>query len=730
MAKAKTAKGGKVPWKNKKEREEYIVRFVLKMCSNAERETLAARQSWEENHQLFQGNQDFGKEREDNPAMSKVFMHEFAPIIRRAANAAQNIIFENKDFISVTGPGGIQDYDIFTKIQEKIIRHYIKQMKFENKFYEFCLAGGIYGMATWKITITRESKFTPEIVIAEIEDANKDEIGDSDTPRNFDLSSDEAVQAGVEEAIASILGAQAEITAFPTVVGKKISELKLDLQYINPLLHYYEPGIEDPNESMWRADRIYKKFYQIEGNFNSGIFEKDKRQALMDMGDYRGGSKSGTSTSSLEGYRWQIGNLQTLPNQHTPNVELLDYTGPLLGENGEILEEARHFIIGNQSVLLRDKPNRYFHRKPPYLTTVFNKVPGKASGAGIADGAKDKQVLINDLYSLLVDMIRKDVHGALAVQLDKIVDHSQLDGGIKPGQVIATFGAKPQDVFSQIPLNSNVTPQVHQVIEKLSLGAQKSSGVGTQTSNPSSRARITATETSFNQQQTEESVRVLAHALDVDCIEPLAHLTKDLALQYGFDKAALDELHIQGVLTKDEYMMISNISMIERFNEVKRRVQISVKGFRHSLERDKFLARTAEFIRTVSFIPSAVEQFEWNNVIRDITEAYGFDSDKWLPRNTPQDKAREEGKLLANNQQVGISPNDEDAAELLIHYQQLIEGANDAIASHIIMHIESASQKGAQIPPPPPEAAQLLGIGGPQQEQPQQQEGAFQGLPQ
>lgn len=693
-------------FRDKAQRESHIVEFVPQLIRNSEQETIPDRKRWREAEGLFAGKQDWGQENEMSDWQSRVFLHEYAPIIREAATQVTNQIFERSEFVNLV-PSADGSYDL-AKIREKMIRYYIERIDLVQKFPEWCIAGCIYGFATWKMEPTLCTYYKPELVIDEIEEEYGKQIkGIKDIEQQNVLlpESLETMKGELERSIAKIFDFEGYKP--PQIKAKKRLEMVPTLKLMNPFNYFWMADVA-MNDSPWQADRSYSKFFQSIPLFETNYYDKSKREDLMKS---RSSSQTGAISSNYSQKSFQRDQLQQA-DRYMPDVEIINYYGPLLDTNGDIIEEHCHFVIGNGKVLLRDSINLSWKKKAPYFSTVFNVRPFKPTGAGIADAAFDQQKIINNLFSLFLDSLQLDVYAPKAVNYDMLVDQSQIEGGIRPGELIGVFGGKAADAFSEVPRSANSASELFQTIEMLKLSGQKGASVNTMTSNPASRARISSAEINSNDGRRMQSISALGREIDQTCIEELVGRIDDMVLQHGFSNDNLELLASKGILTQSEYMMVANMSQTTRFVEADGHFKLEVRGFRAAMEREKFLSKAAELMQQIAQMPPPVqERLEWNRVLKDIVESYGFDSNAWIKQNSPIDKAREENELLKLNQFVEVWEQDEDAAHLPAHYEAILKyGPVPSLIAHTTGHINRMMQRGEPLPPPPPEVAQVLGL--------------------
>lgn len=683
----------------------------------SEQETMPTRNIWRRNDDLFLGKQDWGPEADREDWRSRLFIHEYAPIIREAATAAQNQIFSRSDFVNLVA-GDNADPE-FAEILKKLILYYLDEVGFSQKFYEWCLCGGIYGFATWKIFIQNKLVWKPEVLVEMVEKVTGKAISGvkaANKDRFLMPGSVEEYQAGVEKALSGIFGPSGESAGYRRSIGpKKNLELSLNLDLVNPFNFFWEPDINDINESPWFAEKMHKKWPEVVALLEAGELDSKKRARILKDSSSRPGSTFATS-ETYESQKLRQKEQFSTQSQYWVTPELFEYFGPILGNDGDIIDEAQHVIIANGRFVVKDARIGYWNQKAPYRSAIFNRKPFKPTGVGIADAAVNSQIVGNELFSLFVDALRMDVYAPLGVNDDMLSNRSQIDAGIRPGEIIHLYNGSAKDAFSELPKSSNTAPELFQTLEFLKLAGQKGSSINTMTSNPSSRARISAKEVQSNDGRRIENLNALGFEIDVNGIEPVIDQLKKLGIQFGFSASNLQLLASKGILSDAEYQMVAGMTPQERFEEAMKNMKVEIRGFRAAIERDQYLARLGECTQQINQMPPDVQQMiDWKYLVKEFATAYGLKADKIIRMSDERDRAREENVFLMTGQMVMTTPNDDDPAHLPQHYMAFMNsGGNPAIAQHIMMHMQAAQGKGLPIPPPPPEVAGPLGLPDPQ----------------
>lgn len=703
---------------SQEERDNYICTFVSERQGHSERETKEDRDRWVTAHMMFAGKPPVTTERSQNRWMSSPAMPEFTATVRRSAAALQDLIFERADFFNLEA-GHLGDEEL-ARIIEKIIRCYLHKVDFENSTYEYLLIGNTYGIAVRKLCVQPELEWRPEIVVQRVDDQEaKDRKGlgkMASAPTPAELTGDpEELEGRIVSAFDALFG-EGESSGpkyTRTLQPKKRLTFKIALEFPNLFNFFFDPDAKDINKSPYYIERHYLHYHQLLPSADANVIDKKKLESLKGS-QFNSMDAAGVNiNSSYTGQKMNLRDQMTETTSTLPLVELLEYYGPLLDCDGDIIEENRVYLVGNRKVLLRDAANGYFSQKAPYHAAVFSRIPFKAIGQGVADSSIELNLLINDLFGLWVDLMKLAVYSPKTFDASKLTDPRQVEGYIKPGQLIDTMASADESVFKDIPFNVNgVGGPLFQTIEALRLSADKGSGVDTNSANPASRARISAAEISSNVNRASQSFLALGREIDANYIIPTVQTLFEYVLQFGFEDDVLSDLVTDGILTQSEFELIRRIPRVERYNEIRRGYKIKIKGFRERLERDEFLAKTNELLSVMTRIPPNVVNVQWSALLKQYLEALNFDTDAILPANTPQDKAREENAILSRpgNQQVSIGDQDDHTAELPVHYEEALKSPVPALLQHIMGHIQAS---GGNIPPPPPQLAQMLGLNEP-----------------
>lgn len=691
-----------------------VIDCVTSSVKHSEECTQDDRNRWILASTIFAGKHESGGRGEDREETKSVGTHIFSKICRGAASAAQELLHQDPKFYDFVPPDG-EEMDLFGKAIEKIHRYRVKELKIENHTYKFVLAGAIAGIGINKFRVLRNLEDNEDYLLgllaAEREKENKGLS--QEIQKDIVIAGDDTDVSGQLSILDIIQGGQKKKK--PPKRNSKNLSYKIGLKIVNPINFYYDPSCEDVKESAWVAERYYLPFHRLEEGFKTGLFKN--REELLKI--LKGGANSMTTTSlgsDNETQKMIYEDKSFKPSSFAPMVEIIEYYGPILERNtGAVLEENQRVIIAGGKVVLTHGPNPDWKRKSPYFFSITSYVPFKGVGAGIADNGIDQELIANELLNLSLEHMAFNVRGVKAVDVSALVDSSQIETGFAPGDIVQVRAdsRKVEDLFHDIDYNANANFSAMQMLEKLELIASSSAGVDTQGSNPSSRARISASEIKSNVDKTSRSQFSLARELDETYLEELLVRILDFILQYDLENRPLEEFMAAGIISPSEHDFIASIPTHERLKEAKRRYRLDVRGFRERLERNEYLTRLSEYVQQIIMLcsvdPSISQMIDFKSIIQLFSEAFGLESDKIIKENSPADQANEENDFLKEDRQIEVIPNDDHTAHLPIHYDAILQGAQtEAILNHIRMHITYAQQGGVPFPPPPPELENLI----------------------
>ncbi len=697
--------------KRKPEREKQIADFVRSLWQRGVHDTQPDRDRWSINLDLFAGKQNF---KQKSPWQSDVFIHMFAPLCRRMADGASDILFDKENFIELeafdeSNQGQVRLAQIFSKV----LTHYNDKARIQTLLYEFLLAAGACGLGIVKVYPEYRTVYSGEVIVEKVrkqqEKTQKKIAGKVENPLMTIPEGEQDLEELITEAFDEMFDDEGPSTR--KIGPKKRYDLFIRTEVVNPLNHVTEPDCDNIQEAPYDIQRHFIKLHELAPHFESGFLDKSKREYLTGKNP-TGSSVGGSLNDSEEGQKINLRDQYTEHSKYARSVELLEYYGDWWDEDGTILEERKHFIVANGNQLLRDADIDSWSQTSPYLKVVISPRPFKAYGAGVADAATDQQLLTNEFFSQFVDMMRLAIYPPYCFDSTAIKDSELLEEqGISPGQLIASF--KPaSEAFSTVPFpGANVAPILFQMFEMMNLTGEKGAGVDVQSANPASRARISAKEIQSNVNRSGQSQNSLARNLDENLLEPYAKTIYEILLQHALEKENLRQLAEEGVITQEEFSLLSDIPQIERYLEAKKKVKVKIRGFRERIERINRLGSSSDFLMSLaSFPPEVLQKINFTEAMKDIVELYGFDADRWVIQNNPTDKAREENALLQNNQFVTAAPNDQHNLELPAHYEAVLSGLTPALQQHIQEHLDSLLAAGLPVPMMPPAVQEALGL--------------------
>ena len=141
-------------------------------------------------------------------------------------------------------------------------------------------------------------------------------------------------------------------------------------------------------------------------------------------------------------------------NKYHKKVELLEFWGNLVDEDGNIVEEKQLVVIANGKYVARHQDNPFWHKNPPYVLNLPKPYPFRLIGKSMIGNSARMQYTLNNIINLQVDNLNYAINKLFRADLPTIGNIETLMN-IYPGKVInAPSGAFEALRVGDIPMGS------------------------------------------------------------------------------------------------------------------------------------------------------------------------------------------------------------------------------------------------------------------------------------
>lgn len=315
-----------------------------------------------------------------------------------------------------------------------------------------------------------------------------------------------------------------------------------------------------------------------------------------------------------------VDQLQDRQLQMTPDSDR-DVKGRV--EVWEVWTRDRVTTIANQSVVLRDDPNPFWHAELPFVVASPSRGFGKLGGKGICELMRDIQKTLWDLQNQRIDNARLINNARLFYDESRVRDSDAFQQYF-PGAQIATNGPPQGVVWSEQPNTSIIGPAV-QAEEIIKRDMQDVTGMVGYVSGAAQETvdQRTATGISIVQNWAQKRLKgvkasfgwalVRADFLWVKLNQQLLTAPGVIAVT-GDEDAAQDWLSYSPQQLQGEFSFVMK-DLEESLNMEQKRTEASVK---------------LQTFAGLAAIPGVAQMVNWGALLRDYTEAMGDDPDKYL----------------------------------------------------------------------------------------------------
>lgn len=668
----------------KSEWEEKVTRAVNDLVKSANSQVDLIKKTWTTNYDTFvYGTRTLDKEE----WQTNFTINKYSQGIRTVQGNLVNILVNNPDWMELVPFSNLNQQAVeLAPVFEKILSYYLEASQFKRHAGTFFLSsliscGNLY--VGWKPRLVQN----PEHLAQKAEDDRKraqDRLSRSVANPDVEEFSQEDFQESFDAALDRLQSEATGGEAPPQIKIKPYIQVGcLDFIDINSEFAYWDPTVSYLEDSMWRAFDYEVSRSELVHMAKLGFFKKSDVKRIVDTS-----MPTARDTVSRMRYKNVLGGPKS---KHTQTVKLRYFAGPLIIDD-EVVKDNYYALIANEKVVLRDGDYPFWEppgQRTPVVSTAIRQIPYRATGAGIGDSAVVLQRILDSNYQLLCDSFRMAISGINVVNYNNLVDKSQLDEGIYPGQTLHVRGT-PKDSFARIELTSNLESQTSPMQVKLEQGIFDDIGVNELMaggSNPYSRT--SAAETNQRVQAGQQSVNIVALDLEQNFLIPVLKKCFARVLQFGLSDIASNP-ELSQFLTDTEQQQLAELNTQGRANIINQWYKFKINGFSAAQDKNEEAMRDNEFLQIVNQggvisqlidIPAFLHRYLMNRGVKDPKAI--------LIENSDYENIQKENEVLLSGHLVVPSDTDDDQKHLEAQ-SPLAQSpyATPAMQQHVQMHMQ------------------------------------------
>lgn len=217
-------------------------------------------------------------------------------------------------------------------------------------------------------------------------------------------------------------------------------------------------------------------------------------------------------------------------NPYRKRVEVCEFWGDIVDEDGVLLDRNVVVTIANEEVLLRYVRNPFTHQKRPYIMFSPLSVPFRFPGMGLAEAILGIQDAINQIVSAQLDNLKYQLMPIFALNPNAIDNMDELSyNGLKPGTVVLT---RDPGAFVKIAMGDDMQAAFTEM-DLLQDASRRSTGISNLLEGSLSKRFMTASEVLLKNREASLHFRSIAKDLASLVLQPLKELAYSLIVQFG-----------------------------------------------------------------------------------------------------------------------------------------------------------------------------------------------------
>lgn len=512
--------------------------------------------TWNECWQLYRGVEDFTDKDE---WQSKISLPKPWAVVKQATSTIKRLLTSNNK------PWALEPYnpdDLVAQTRcEKMTRLnkvFLDKADFLPAFAEGLECGFIMGVGIWKLWWGLTPRMSTKVETVPMP------------------------MQGESEGVPGYPGMQRQ------VVQEESLEGRLFIKAVDPYKFFWLPGsklnqwvgtIEDIEVPKWKLTELAE----------AGVFDAALVAALapmkLDEQERQSALRFNERPSTPQG-----------PSSETGMVKLTEFYGPIV-IGGKLVERNGHVIIANDNVILLAQPNKFWHKKPPYIGYTPLAVPFRTEGVGLIEMTRAINKAMSRLANMSVDTLAFRLLPLMEVVVDAYENPEDLETGIIPGKLLRRNMSYPSQSQGITPIQfEDISQGSIAVASQLDRAAQEGALVSEiQQGLPRFRGLQSATEIELKQQNQDTFFGAMASDIEQSAIKPMIEMANDLIFQF-IDTAT--DPRVASILGVDA-AVLQGIPKEELIDMIAGDYSIKVTGITDQLEKAEMLQNLVQFMNII-----------------------------------------------------------------------------------------------------------------------------------
>lgn len=617
-----------------------VIRAVTKSKQEANSARLSRMEQNRENFDVYHLKQDFSHKA---PGQSKEFLAKQAMAVEQLTNFVQQGLADlGDDWYSVENEEGLTDVRITPNHVKKLLSRQLEKADFYGNIADGVKLALLGSLFILKVDTTEvvKPKYVPKSRMV-----NRKKV------KYLTRTKDKVAQLRLNLVLQS--------DYYPDPAGRRLYEvehMEMDLHEVKRLIR----SEENPD----------------------GIYDEDEVERLA--GDM--------VKADEEADKNRLTGQDVAESSYRKRVQIDEFWGTILDENGEVLYENVVCAVANDRYLIRPpEENPFWHKESPYVVSPLIRVPKSVWHKGLMDAPTKHNKAMNEIYNLSLDNGMMAVYGIKQIRVDWLEDASQINDGVKPGMTLQVNSQCPPGakVIERVD-TANMAPEAIQMFQLTNGEFQQSALTNDIRLGVLPQRAVKATEIVAAEQSVTGMLNGLAKQLENSVIKPTLRKSWMVAIQHLSD---FDEVEVRRLLGARDAAVLKDMSPAERFAESVNGLTFTVNGLTYTLNKQKDFQRIGIFLQTMASAPALAqafaEKYSFAKLLNVVMKNLDLD-----PQKLELDELDRPENRIPNPAEAGGIPTAGGAPNTMSQVPQ-VGSANTNLNPN---PVQSGAQPGAQFP--------------------------------
>lgn len=407
------------------------------------------------------------------------------------------------------------------------------------------------------------------------------------------------------------LPGQPTMQAQKQLIREEILEGKLFIRSVDPYNFYWLPGSKF-NRWTGTIEEIELPKWELMQMAQEGVFDPELVKQIQPM-------KIEEQTKQSWLRFGEMPRTTNGPTADTGVIKLTEFYGPVVLD-GEVKERWGHVLIANDTIVLINGKNQFWHRKAPYIGFSPVMLPFRTEGVGLVEMVRQIDKALNRLANMSVDTLMFRLMPLFEITTDAFENPEDFDTGLTPGKLFRRNAEYPTLEGIKPIETQDISNGATQLSSELNVAHQEGSLISQlQQSIPRYRGAQTATESQLMQDNQQSFFGSMASDIETQFLDPMIMMAIDLIMQF-IDTA--NDPRVASILGV-EAGVLAGMTREEIFEMVQGDYKVHVTGVTGQLEKAEMLQNLVQFMNLIGQNPQAwLPYINQNKLLQRILEAF------------------------------------------------------------------------------------------------------------